>query len=249
MDIYLSVVIPCYNEEVNLKKNVLEKVFEYLSEQKYLWEVIIVDDGSNDKSVKLIKEFIKDHKEFSLIENSHQGKANTVIKGILSAKGEWVLFSDLDQATPLKEIEKFLPYTNDYQVIIGSRAGIREGAPFSRKVMALGFILLRRIFLGLGDIKDTQCGFKLFRKDAAQKIVTLSKLYITDKKVKGSAVTAGFDVETLFLAKKMEYKIIEVPIIWHYMETRRVNPIKDSLQALRDIFFLRLNDLRGLYEI
>ena len=249
MDIFLSVVIPCYNEEINLKKGVLEKVDNYLKKQQYSWEVIVVDDGSTDGSKQIIKNFIKDKASFQLLERSHQGKANTVIGGVQEAKGSWVLFADLDQATPIKEIEKFLINIDKGEVMIGSRAGEREGAPLSRKIMAWGFILLRRIFLGLGDLKDTQCGFKLFKHEAAREIFSRLRLYGNKKQVQGSAVTAGFDVEILFLAKKLGYQTREIPVEWHYMETRRVNPIKDSLQALKDIFILRLNDLRGSYEI
>lgn len=248
-EIFLSVVIPCYNEEKNLRRGALEKVENYLRSQKYPWEVIVVDDGSTDESISLIQKFIADNPGFSLIKNPHQGKAATVITGILAASGKYVLFSDLDQATPISEIDKFLPwFEKGFDVIIGSRNTTRQGAPFSRILMARGFMILRSLILGLGDITDTQCGFKAFKNEVAKKLFSRLKLYGQGKIVSGSMVSAGFDIETLFLAKKAGYKIKEVPVEWHYVETRRVNPIKDSWYGFLDLIKIRLNSLRGLYE-
>lgn len=247
--IILSVVIPCYNEEKNLNLGVLEKVNRYLTGQKYSWEVIIVDDGSTDKSVSLIENFIAKHPGVSLIKNPHQGKAATIITGILAASGRYVLFTDLDQATPIKEVDKFFPwFKKGFDVVIGSRNATRQGAPFSRILMARGFIILRNLFLGLKNITDTQCGFKAFKKETSEVLFEKLKLYGQKKLVSGSHVSAGFDIEMLFLAQKLGFKIKEVPVEWHYVETRRVNPIKDSWCGFLDLLKIRLNSLRGLYE-
>jgi len=246
---YLSVIIPCYNEENNLRNYVLAKVDNFLSGQKFENEVIIVDDGSSDKSPEIISNFVKTHPRFKLLINSHQGKAFTVITGMLAGQGKYILFTDLDQSTPISEVTKILPFLEkDSDVVIGSRHAERKGAPLLRLIMARGFMLLRTIILGLNGISDTQCGFKGFKKDVAREIFHRMKLYGQKKSlVKGSLVTAGFDVEILFIAKKMGYKIKEVPVNWHYVETRRVNPLKESWLGLTDMIKLRVNDILGMY--
>lgn len=247
---FLSVVLPCYNEENNLKNGVLDEISSYLDKQKYDSEVIIVDDGSNDKSLNIIEDYIANSPKFRLIKNAHQGKAFTVITGMLNASGQIVLFSDMDQSTPIAEAEKLLPYLKEgFDVAIGGRHSQRKGAPLSRLIMARGFMFLRTIILGLGGIDDTQCGFKAFKKEVAHNLFNKLKLYGKNKKeVKGSLITAGFDVEVLFLAKKMGYKIKEVPVNWHYVKTRRVNPLKDSWHGLVDMIKLKINEARGLYD-
>ncbi|OGG12177.1 hypothetical protein A2Z00_05865, partial [Candidatus Gottesmanbacteria bacterium RBG_13_45_10] len=243
-----SVVIPAYNEETNIRLGALDKVSRYLERQSYLWEVVIVNDGSSDSTKDLLTEFVKTNKGFSLLNNVHQGKAATVTAGVLAAVGDIILFSDLDQATPIREVEKLLPwFSRGFDVVIGSRSDKREGAPLLRIVMARGFMMLRGLLLGLRGIVDTQCGFKAFQKDAAGDIFHSLKLYGGVHKVHGSMVTAGFDIEVIFLAKKRGYTIKEVPVEWHYVETRRVNPITDSVQGLMDILRIRLNAWKGYY--
>lgn len=248
-NIFLSVVIPCYNEEQNIKSGKIEEVISFFNKKDYTWEILVVDDGSVDNSRKLLKEIIKNKRQIKLIENNHQGKAGTVISGMLAAKGQYVLFTDLDQATPISEIEKFLPFfKTGYDIVIGSRHSERKGAPFIRAIMGPGFTLIRRILLGISGISDTQCGFKAFKKEVAQNIFKRLKLYKEKNKVEGSQVTAGFDVEVLYLAQKLEFKIKEVPVVWNYVETRRVSPIRDSLLALIDLLRIRWNSMRGLYN-
>jgi glycosyltransferase involved in cell wall biosynthesis len=245
---HLTVVIPAYNEATNIRLGALEKVSKYLGKQKFSWEGIIVDDGSKDQTPVLLDAFVKSNTGFRVIHNPHKGKAGTVISGVMAAKGEIVLFSDLDQATPLGEMEKLLPwFTKGFDVVIGSRNSRREGAPFSRIIMARGFMFLRGLLLGLRGITDTQCGFKAFRAEVAKTIFSKLRLYGSTHEIHGPMVTAGFDIEVLFLAKKMGYQIKEVPVEWHYVETRRVNPIFDSFQGLFDILRIRWNSLRGIY--
>jgi hypothetical protein len=195
-----------------------------------------------------VEKFLKKHPNFSLLKNPHQGKAMTVITGMMLADGEYTLFTDLDQATPIEEIEKFLPwFEKGFDIVIGSRKTSREGAPLTRQFMASGFMVLRTIILGISGFTDTQCGFKAFKKEVAQTLFTKLKIYGQKKTVSGSMVTAGFDVETLFLAQKLGFKIKELPVEWHYVETRKVSPIKDSLSGLIDLIKIRLNSWRGLY--
>ncbi len=244
----LSVVIPAYNEETNIRLGALEKVSRYLARQSYAWDAIIVDDGSTDGTGKLLDMFAQDNSGFSVIHNPHQGKAATVISGMTAARGVIVLFTDLDQATPIHELAHVLPwFEKGYDVVIGSRNGRRQGAPFTRRIMARGFMTIRSIILGLHGIVDTQCGFKAFRNEVAKDIFHRLKLYGDRHTVSGSMVTAGFDIEVLFLARNLGYKIKEVPVEWHYVETRRVSPVMDSIQGLTDILKIRVNAWRGLY--
>lgn len=246
--INLSVIIPAYNEETNIRLGALEKVSRYLEKQSYPWEAIIVDDGSTDGTRGLLDVFVKTNNGFSVLHNLHQGKAATVITGMLAGHGNIVLFTDLDQATPITELAKILPwFEKGYDVVIGSRSRQRQGAPFTRQIMARGFMTLRSFILGLRGIVDTQCGFKAFRAPVAHDIFQRLKLYGDRHAVSGSMVTAGFDIEVLFLARKLGYKIKEVPVEWHYVETRRVNPVIDSIQGFTDILKIRMNAWRGLY--
>jgi len=246
---FLSIVIPAYNEEQNIRLGAIDKVVRYLEKQTYTWEVLFVNDGSSDQTKNLIEEAIKPYAAYRCINNPHQGKAATVMTGVKEAKGEIILFTDLDQATPIREIEHVLPwFERGFDIVIGSRKQHREGAPFTRRVMARGFMMIRTIVLGLKGISDTQCGFKAFKQDVAKKVFARLKLYGSSKEVSGSMVTAGFDIEVLFLAKQMGYSIKEVPVEWHYVETRRVNPIKDSWQGLEDILKIRMNAWNKRYE-
>ncbi len=242
----LSVVIPAYNETNNLKFGVLDEVYNYLKGQGYTYEVLIVDDGSTDQTPGIVKELIKNKSGFKSIENQHGGKAITVMSGMLEASGEIAVFTDMDQATPLKEIEKFFPkFEEGYDIVIGSRAG-RKGAPLVRKLLAWGFATLRNLILNL-PFSDTQCGFKAFKKDAIQKVLPELLEQWRNMSSSGAAVNAGFDVETLYLAKKKGLKIAEVSVDWHHVGSERVQAIKDSVDAIKDMLRIRINDLQGKY--
>lgn len=246
----ISLIIPCYNEEANIQKGVLDKIGNYTSNDDRFSEVLIVDDGSTDSSKSVIKSrYLKTYPKYRLIENSHQGKAFAVFTGIRKAIGDYVVFTDIDLATPIEEIEKLIDGTkNKGQIVIGSRNTTRAGAPLLRKIMAKGFILVRNLVIGLKGIKDTQCGFKLFERTAALKIIERLQVFHDKRIAKESSVTAGFDIELLFLGQKLGYKIIEVPVVWRHVETKNVNFIRDSLETLVDIFKIKLLDLQGKYH-
>ena len=247
-DIFLTIVIPCYNEERNIRLGALENVSSYLRRQKYPAEVIIVDDGSNDDSSALLKKISAENNNFIYLKKRHQGKAAAVTAGVLKARGRYILFSDLDQATPINQLEKLYPYFDKgYEVIIGSRNNERKGAPILRQAMAKGFMFLRNLILNL-DIRDTQCGFKAFTRAAALDLFPKLKVFDLRRKASGSTVTAGFDIELLYLAKKKGFRIAEVPVEWHYQETRNVNPFKDSLETLADLLRIKLNSALGKYD-
>ncbi len=247
--IHLSVVIPAYNEEPNFDKGLVEEVPKYLEKQDFSYEILIVDDGSTDKTAQLADEFAKKYKNIRVIKNPHEGKAETVKKGVEEAKGELILFTDFDQATPLSEVEKLLPFFPEYDIVIGSRqlpGAKRDKEPIYRHIMGLGFNLVVQT-IAVRGIWDTQAGFKCFKADIAKELFTKLKVYGKGKKVQGALVTA-FDVELLFIAKKHGYKIKEVPIAWHHVATTRVNPIKDSIKMFKDVIKVRANDLKGVYK-
>jgi len=251
----LSVVIPSYNEMGNLQKGTLDKVEHYLEKNKFNYEVLVVDDGSTDGSLEFVKKFSRENPKFKVVENNHTGKAGAVTAGVLKAAGDYILFTDMDQATPIEEIEKLLPFIKampagrqEFDIVIGSRNNTRRGAPFSRKLMAKGMIILRSLLVGFPEIKDTQCGFKLFTKKSAREIFEkMLNLHGGFKSIKNSSVTAGFDVELLYIGTRLGYKIKEVPVEWLYVETRRVNPIKDSLDGFLDLVRIRGRILKGRY--
>ncbi len=212
--IYLSVVIPSYNEEANLKKNVLHEVYDYLKKKGFSWEVIISDDGSTDESRKLVKKQINDFPNFKLLENPHGGKPSALLYGIKSARGKYILFADMDQSTPIRELDKLLPYIEKPLVgaVIGSRGLIRKDFPFYRRLGAIVFATLRRLLI-LPEITDTQCGFKLFQASVLKKSFPKLEFFRSKESVVGWKVTS-YDVELLYILKKMGYKIKEVPVSW-----------------------------------
>lgn len=243
-------VIPSYDEMANLQKGVLEKVSYFLQKKKYVYEVIIVDDGSKDGSVEFVEQFCQENPHFSLIKNSHTGKAGAVTKGILAAKGEHVLFTDMDQATPIEEIDKLLPFFEEgYDIVIGSRKNERKGSPFIRLFISRANVVLRKILIGIPDIFDTQCGFKVFKRAVAQKLFQkINVIHHGFRKISGSNVTSGFDVEFLYIAEKMGYKIKEVPVRWLYVESRRVSAVRDSIEGVKELVSIRMNSIKGIYD-
>jgi glycosyltransferase involved in cell wall biosynthesis len=243
----VSIVIPSYNEENNIRTGALSGMVDYLNVQKYKWEIIIVDDGSTDKTAELAEKFAISHKNILVLKEPHRGKGGTVIAGMLKATGDIIIFDDMDQATPIDQLEKILPkFKKGFDVVIGSRAG-REGAPIIRKTMALGFSILRNLVLQL-PYKDTQCGFKAFTKNASAKIFEKLMIFNNNQSQSGASVSAGFDLEILYVARKLGLKVSEVPVVWHHKEGTKVNPIKDSWEGLRDLIKVRINAFQGKYK-
>jgi glycosyltransferase involved in cell wall biosynthesis len=224
-------------------------VLEYLEKQTFEWEVILSDDGSTDGTIEQLKAFAKKHDRVRVLTNPHAGKGPTVTAGMLAARGQWRLFTDFDQSTPIAQLEKLLPFTLSHQVIFGSReiAGARrDKEPFYRHLMGRGFNFVVRT-LAVHGVSDTQCGFKLFSADAAKTLFPKLIVYAGGKK-RRDAFTGAFDVELLFLARKCGFKLKEVPIIWQHHRTDRVSPVKDSVRMLIDIFKIRWAGLTGKYH-
>ncbi len=249
----ISIVIPCYNEENNLKKGVLDDVYNFLIKQKFTWEVIVCNDESTDNSLKLVKDFVSKHKNFKVLDLSHGGKPSAVWGGIQKAQYPLVLFTDMDQSTPLKEVNKLLPYfEKGFDVVIGSRGSAREGNSLIRKIMAKGFLLGRRMVL-LPQIIDTQCGFKAIKTELAKKIFPELQFFKDKSDKKGWRVSA-FDVELLFIAQKRGAKIKEVEVDWKNEDistTKGDDSVrfkKESKQMLQEIIRVIRNNLKGVYD-
>ncbi|OGX15624.1 MAG: hypothetical protein A2166_02510 [Omnitrophica WOR_2 bacterium RBG_13_41_10] len=241
-NIYISVVIPAYNENVRIVKT-LEKTLDYFEIHNYLYEIIIIDDASTDVTYNLVDSLSRGHSNIKILRNrKNMGKGFSVKRGVLESRGDYVLFSDADLSTPIEEIEKFFPHFNKgYDIVIGSRAlkdsQILLKQPWYRKNMGKIFNLLVRLFIIKG-IKDTQCGFKCFRKEVAHKIFSLQRL-------NGFC----FDVEILYIAKSLGYKIKEVPIIWLNCLQSRVAIFNDSICMFFDLFKIKFNNLRKFYDV
>jgi len=249
----ISIIIPCYNEENNLKKGVLNEVFNFLKTQKFQWEVIVCNDESTDKSLKLIKDFASKHKGFRVLDLPHGGKPSAVWGGIQEAKYPIVLFTDMDQSTPLKEIKKLLPFFHKgYDVVIGSRGVSREGNTLLRKIGGAVFLSLRRAVL-LHNIIDTQCGFKMFKTEVAKDLFPNLQFFKDKSDKKGWRVSA-FDVELLFMAQKWGYKIKEVEVDWQnedISDTKGDNGAryrKESIQMINEIKRVLINNFKGIYD-
>jgi dolichyl-phosphate beta-glucosyltransferase len=243
---FLSIVIPAYNEEGRLPTT-LASVMGYLARQNYTSEVLVVDDGSSDRTVEIAERIVG----VRVLRRDHRGKGFAVRAGALAARGAYVLLCDADLAVPINEWEKMYPHlTSGHDVVIGSREGLgatREGEPWYRHVMGRVFNLIIK-GVALKGISDTQCGFKALSRAAAQDLFRRVRIYGDDAPIiQGAAVTA-YDVELLFLARRCGYRIAEVPVLWQYGTETKVSPLRDSLRNLRDVLTVRMNDLRGRYH-
>ncbi|MBI5356970.1 glycosyltransferase family 2 protein [Candidatus Collierbacteria bacterium] len=249
MQPFLSIVIPSFNESENISKGVLDEVENYLSDQKYEWEIILVDDGSTDGTFENLQRIVKGKKNWRLVKSLHQGKAQTVKAGVMEAVGNLVLFTDFDQATPLSEVEKLLPFMQKgYDVAIGSRevkGSERLKEPWYRHLMGKVFNRVVQMF-AIRGISDTQCGFKLFANHVAKEL--FNSLVVYSKGSETTAFTGAFDVELLYISQKRGYRIAEVPVSWKYVTTVRVNPIRDSVKMFLDVLRIRITDLFGGYR-
>lgn len=247
--LFLSIIIPCYNEKENLQRGVLSEVYDFLIAQKFTWEVIISDDESKDGSLELVKEEIKGKNGFSLVKNQHGGKPFAIWQGVKKAKGKYILSTDMDQSTPIKEIEKLLPFLKNYEVVIASRGLERENFSFLRKAGSAIFRNFRKAIL-LRDIDDTQCGFKLFRSDVAKEVFPKLQFFKQKNEIKGWKVTS-FDVELLFIAEKLGYKIREVPVEWFDRDVSKGKErsyFKESKEMLEQIIRVKINDMKRIYD-
>lgn len=249
----ISVIIPCYNEEENIKRGVLTEVENYLKTQKYQWEVLVCNDKSTDNSLKLIQEFAKNKPEFRVLDLPKGGKAGAIWGGIKEAQNDIVLFTDMDQSTPLKELSKLLPYFDQgYDVVIGSRGRLRQGNSILRKLGANVFRELRN-FLLRTNIFDTQCGFKAMKTQLASEIFPHLAVI---KKIQSQTVwrVTAYDVEMLTIAQKWGKKIKEVQVIWNNEDTSitkgdpNLRYINESKEMVIEVWRIFTNNLKGVYD-
>jgi glycosyltransferase involved in cell wall biosynthesis len=241
--ISLSIVIPAYNEEQRLPAT-LDRVFEYLRGKSWdFTEVLVVDDGSRDGTAAVAEEARRARPEIRVLKNpGNRGKGYAVRHGMLEAKGEWVLFSDADLSAPIEELDKLLEAAREQgaSVVIGSRALDRSliaiHQSYFRETAGRIFNLMMRALTGL-PFKDTQCGFKLFERRAAQEIFSRQKLE-----------RFGFDAEVLFIARLRGFHTVEIPVRWSHSEGTKVSMFRDSANMFLDLLRVRWNQVRGSYR-
>jgi len=231
----ISAVVPCYNEGKTIKNNILELMVYLNSNFGENYEIIAVNDGSKDNTINELNELKSNLPQLKVVDyGKNMGKGYAVRKGMFTAKGKYIFFTDADLSTPCEEIKRAVDtmIENNIDVLIGSRAlkdsNVERKQPFYRVFMGRVFSFLANAIVPLGGIVDTQCGFKCFTYKAAKNIFSLQKM-----------TGFSFDVEILYIARLKNYKIYEMPITWVNDEDSKVNPIKDSLKMFRDLWKIR----------
>lgn len=241
--VYLSVIIPAYNEERRLPKTI-NSILDYLKKQNFSWEILVVNDGSKDNTSGIVNEFSKADSRIRLIDNKvNQGKGAVVRQGMLGAQGKVRLFTDADNSTSVGHFDKMKPYFDkDYKVVIGSRdskdvKGAKQAIPQKWHKRLLGnFGNLVIQILAVPGIWDTQCGFKAFEKQAAEKIFSQAKIN-----------RWGFDFEALAIAKFLGYKIGIIPLYWINDPSSRVK-LGDYFKTFFEAVKVRWNLITGKYH-
>jgi len=237
---FLSVIIPAYNEERRLPKTLFD-VDKYLKNQNYDYEIIVVDDGSKDKTVKITKDLLSKISNLRLIENKkNHGKGYVVRQGLLLAKGEYRLFTDADNSTSINQVENFLPELMNYDIVIGSRAingaTMNPRQPFLRRTLGKIFKVIIQNIVCLRSIEDTQCGFKIFSKKAVDDILPKCK-------INGWV----FDAEILKIGQNRGYAIKEVPVVWKNNKESKVK-LTSAIKTVFDLLKIRFNLIFGRYK-
>lgn len=235
---FLSIIIPAYNEESRLPRT-LQQVFSYLKEQPYEAEILIIENGSSDKTIEVAQQFANDHENLRVLSESERGKGNAVRRGMLEARGQYRFMCDVDLSMPIEELSKFIP-TNDqnFEIAIASReakGAVRYNEPEYRHLGGRAINLAIRVLI-LPGLQDTQCGFKCFRADVAESIFPYQRIS-----------GWSFDIEILYIARERGYRIDEVPIHWYFDPGTKLRAVKDAIRMLRDILTIHINNLRGLY--
>ncbi len=237
----ISIVIPAYNEGARIEV-ALNRVLSCVYDRQWKAEVLVVDDGSTDDTAEIVLRWMADHPILQLFENpGNRGKGYSVRNGLLQATGEIVMFTDADLSAPIEEAERlFAALDAGADVAIGSRWLEKQRQtkhqPLYRRFFGRCYNALTRLVMGL-PYKDTQCGFKAFRRSAAQCIFPLQTIE-----------RWGFDPEILFIAQKLGFRVVEVPVTWGHDERSRISYLRDGSQMLREMVEIRSNSLRGRYD-
>ncbi|MEM7330710.1 MAG: dolichyl-phosphate beta-glucosyltransferase [Chloroflexota bacterium] len=235
---HLSIIIPTYNEEERIIPTI-GAIASHVSDLGFSWELIIADDGSNDSTPQLVEEL--NFVNLKLLRaKKNGGKGSAVQRGMLSAEGKFVLFADADNSTPIEEVKNLLQKleTAEYDVAVGSRALSESGESnksLLRHVLSGGLRWIVKNIFRI-PVRDTQCGFKMYTQEAAQRLHKTQTL-----------MGFSFDLEILFLATKFGYKVIEVPVSWIDAPGSKVDTRKEVQRFLRDLMKIKINDLRGRY--
>ena len=238
---HYSIIIPAYNESTRLGKT-LDRVLSYVSAQQWDAEIVVVNDGSRDRTPDLVREYAQRHANLRLVENpGNRGKGYSVRNGMLNANGEILLFSDADLSAPIEEAPKlFTAISSGADIAIGSRWLRPElqthRQSLLRQLYGRVFNLALRILLGL-NFKDTQCGFKAFTRSAAHKIFPQQKIE-----------RWGFDPELLYLARRSGLNVVEVGVAWAHDEGTRISPLRDGLRMFGEVLKIRWNAITGKYR-
>ncbi|MGQ9603011.1 MAG: dolichyl-phosphate beta-glucosyltransferase [bacterium] len=233
-------VIPAYNEESRIGQSVA-RIRDYLASNGYTFEIIVVNDGSNDRTSEIVSNIQKDDDRISLLSlKENMGKGYAVRVGMLAARGDVILFSDADLSTPIEEIENLLNYLGEFDLVIGSRSlpdsRLIVRQPHYREMMGRIFNFLVRCLLVRGFV-DTQCGFKIMTRATARAIFRLARIN-----------SFSFDVEMIFIANKHHFKIRDVPVTWINSRNSKVHPLIDSAKMLLDLFRIKLYHAIGYYN-
>ncbi|HKJ37950.1 MAG TPA: dolichyl-phosphate beta-glucosyltransferase [Anaerolineales bacterium] len=238
MTIFLSVIIPAHNEE-NRLPNTLEQVIRFLEKQSFTSEVIVVENGSTDRTFDVAQRFAEQYKQVRVMQ-SERGKGAAVRHGMLEAHGEYRFMCDADLSMPVEEISKFLPAAlENFDIAIASReakGSVRYNEPFYRHLGGRGINFLIQVLI-LPGLNDTQCGFKCFRADVAKRIFKLQTL-----------PGWSFDIEVLYIARRFGYRVHEVPIHWYHHLDTKIRALPDAIRMFQDIFLIRANARRGMYD-
>lgn len=235
----VSIVIPAYNEEKRIVKT-LKKVVSFFDEKKLDYEVIVVSDGSRDKTCEVVEDFGSERVKVICVHQNH-GKGFGVNRGVANAKGEKILFIDADNSTPIQQFCDLDQYTGEFEVVIGSRylpdSKIKLKQPLVRIIGSrTGNLLIQAMILP--GFSDTQCGFKLFTKDAAKRIFQRQTIW-----------RWGFDMEILYIARKLGYKIKQVPVSWFNDERSKVQSFKTFLTTFLELIKIKINVISGAYNL
>lgn len=235
-----SIVFPAYNESERIARS-LDQVLQFIADQRWDAEIIVVNDGSRDDTANIVRRYAGQHAAVRLVENpGNRGKGYSVRNGVLQASGEYVLFADSDLSSPIREATKLFDALRDgADVAIGSRwlnpALMTERQSIFRQFLGRVFNLLNRAILGL-KFKDTQCGMKAFTRRAAQDIFPRQRIE-----------RWGFDPEILFIARKFGYKTVEIGVKWAHDDRSKINPVVDGVKMFAEMLQIRWNSLTGKY--
>ena len=245
----LSIVVPAYNEERRLPAT-LQAIADFLTDEEFQWEIVVVDDGSDDNTARVATAMGCQIPQIRVEQQPHLGKAAAVKRGVTSSTGANILFTDADLSTPIAAVLDLLEWRRaGADIVIGSREGAsadRVGEPIYRHIMGRAFNWIVRLAAVRG-IRDTQCGFKLFSRESAAAIFPKLRVSQPVNPIEGPRVSA-FDVEILFLARRERFRIREVPVIWTHAPGSKVRPGIDSFRMLTDVLSIRWNALRGKYN-